>query len=108
MTNKKELEKILEEFESNFPTKEQVFVLTDAQGWDFTRYFKENFKDTLKRFALSVITEAVEEAKEEMTLPPPKALHEPECLECKESKSYNAGVEDSCSQVLSKVKEILL
>lgn len=38
---------------------------------------------------------------EGLTLPPPKTLHEPECIECKESKAYNAALED----IKTKLKE---
>ena len=47
--NNSEIEKIIDEFESNFPTKEHVFIAVpvDKKGWDFTRYFEEKLKELI-------------------------------------------------------------
>jgi len=48
-TELQDWENIIDAFEQNFPTKEQVivFVPVDINGWDFTRYFEEKLIELL-------------------------------------------------------------
>lgn len=59
-------EELVDKFEENFPTKEQViiFVPVDKKGWDFTRYFEEKLIELILSQEVKVLESVVEWIKE--------------------------------------------
>lgn len=84
----------IEEFKSNFPTKEQVVYIVDKEigTWNFTEYFEEK----LKQFIFTQITKARKEEREKIALIAEKNKYGTEAIvnEVEYVRGYNDALKD--------------